>query len=80
MPTLKRLAATAHEEHTTVYVEHGAISYESWCFRKAHKDYQTDLNMSRCVAFFLPIPYLPRTAGCGYMELPEEPLGYRVEH
>ena len=43
MPTLKRLAATAHEEYATVHVEHGAISYESWCFRKAHNDYQTDI-------------------------------------
>ena len=44
IPTLKRLAATAHEEYATVHVEHGAISYESWCFRKAHNDYQTDIH------------------------------------
>ena len=56
MPTLKRLAATAHEEYATVHVEHGAISYESWCFRKAHNDYQTDIHISRCVAFLIPNP------------------------
>jgi hypothetical protein len=67
----KRLAATAHEEHTIIHVKNGAISYESWCFRKAH-----DINMSPCVAFFLPI-YLGQPS---HMELPQEPLVYRVEH
>ena len=78
IPTLKRLAATAHEEYATVHVEHGTISYESWCFRKSHNDYQTDIHISRCVAFLIPSPYGSRYPS--HMELPEEALVYRVEH